>query len=673
MLDMHHYQQMTDIIHGCIPYTGIEREIIAMPIFNRLHRISQSSLVYLTFASNNVKRFEHSIGTMHIAGEMFFNSVCNSDAEVLNNFFSEINDEIVKWRKTVNERDISFISRDDQMEYREDEVLKVPVPANPLYNMYHPYNLPADSNLAFYVAFQSVRLAAMLHDVGHLPYSHILENALIKMYSRTKLIEVPNENQKRYIALLGEYLDDKDKLDLHEAIGCGLVNKIESTIIEELVHTTDSERFFFALVFEFAKRILSSTSREESIYYDLHRIISSTVDADRLDYCSRDSFCAGTRKDIFCYERLFKNYKMAQVKYDILFPPPIIEKRPRKVPSHRDQFFFCPAGKSFGEIRELVQRRWRIYSDINFHHRVHKHESLLEEVVAELGVRELMKDNIPIKFSSDDMPFYIYSIWRLLERLSSNLPLDYLVIQLDDSWMDTLLKNYFFRSYGENYQSVSKHCDDLLWNRMDEIISTKKHYYSLFKRNSDFKEFDEAFYNKLKEKVKNNGISKVPGKKVDIFTRKKYTEIYHGLGQFAFAYLGALYSKQFDAFKYEYELENAINSYYAAHPEYNVADCLVRSCNFNMGLDSSTNPLLLQLPNGEVKPLQQLCPKFGEEFKMERNHSPSFHLYYLPRYDKENSTYFVCDISSIIDTIADNAADFFFCAIQKGLEATKKE
>ena len=37
-----------DAIHGTIKYNGLERMIIESPVFMRLHRVYQSSLVYLT-------------------------------------------------------------------------------------------------------------------------------------------------------------------------------------------------------------------------------------------------------------------------------------------------------------------------------------------------------------------------------------------------------------------------------------------------------------------------------------------------------------------------------------------------------------------------------------------------------------------------------------------------
>ena len=64
-----------DSVHGQIEVSAFERGIIYTMEFNRLHDIYQNSTLYLTFPTNRVKRFEHSIGTMKLSGEIFNSSI----------------------------------------------------------------------------------------------------------------------------------------------------------------------------------------------------------------------------------------------------------------------------------------------------------------------------------------------------------------------------------------------------------------------------------------------------------------------------------------------------------------------------------------------------------------------------------------------------------------------
>lgn len=60
--------EIVDPIHGFIQPNSTEVKIIDDPIFQRLRRISQLSGAHLVYPGARHARFEHSLGTMHIAG-----------------------------------------------------------------------------------------------------------------------------------------------------------------------------------------------------------------------------------------------------------------------------------------------------------------------------------------------------------------------------------------------------------------------------------------------------------------------------------------------------------------------------------------------------------------------------------------------------------------------------
>jgi len=102
--------EIRDPIHGYIKITEVERQLIDSVFIQRLRRIHQLAGAYLVYPGGVHTRFEHVLGTMHVAG-----LTCRSLADK-------------GWLK-------------------DDDV-------------------------------QELRLAGLLHDVGHGPFSHLFEEVL---------------------------------------------------------------------------------------------------------------------------------------------------------------------------------------------------------------------------------------------------------------------------------------------------------------------------------------------------------------------------------------------------------------------------------------------------------------------------------------------------------------
>ena len=111
----------------------------------------------------------------------------------------------------------------------------------------------------------AARIAILLHDVGHGPYSHALENELIK-----------NVSHESISLLIMQILNDEYKGRLSMAI--------------EIFTDKYSKAF-------------------------LHQLVSGQLDVDRMDYLSRDSFFTGVAEGVISYDRILK---MLVVKNDEL-------------------------------------------------------------------------------------------------------------------------------------------------------------------------------------------------------------------------------------------------------------------------------------------------------------------------------------------------------------------
>lgn len=116
--------EFRDPIHTFITLDSEERKIVDSSPFQRLRHIHQLATSFLIYPGASHKRFEHSLGVMHLAGIVF---------------------DVVTKQENIH-RDVAEIYplRDAQSYWR-----------------------------------RVVRLAALCHDIGHLPFSHAAEDELL--------------------------------------------------------------------------------------------------------------------------------------------------------------------------------------------------------------------------------------------------------------------------------------------------------------------------------------------------------------------------------------------------------------------------------------------------------------------------------------------------------------
>ena len=193
-----------DPIHGFIRADDLETALIGSRPMQRLRYIRQLGLTYLIFPGAEHSRFSHALGAMHLAGRVY--------------------DHLAPWTDGA---------------------------------------LPVDPGCR---ERRLVRAAALLHDVGHAPFSHSAEDLF------------------------------EGGID-HEAMTRNLLTTAE---IREIFaeHDADGE----ILEPEAVIRVLEG--RAEGAERILSQIISGELDVDKMDYLLRDNLYCGVRYGIFDQERL---------------------------------------------------------------------------------------------------------------------------------------------------------------------------------------------------------------------------------------------------------------------------------------------------------------------------------------------------------------------------------
>lgn len=470
--------QIADSVHGNLQISQLEKHIVNTHAFNRLHNILQNSTVYLTYPSNRTKRFEHSLGVMHLSGQMLRQSLINAEQNIRDEFLSKVKQEI---EDLVYDNEFSRNLRTDMGNYggiyQDFDSL---VFDDPLYEMQTPYNIKKEYYNVFQLLNQSVRCAALLHDIGHPPFSHITEFALKDVFKEIKKIDSNklNERQSTFLAITEKYYDEKKgTFALHEQIGIKIANRLFETIIENETTTENEDDAKWRLFYLYVQRLTMNILEDKnSLFSDIHKIIDGSIDSDRLDYVTRDVQNSGFTQGKIEYDRLISTMKLMKID---------------------GKFQFCFNVRSMSTIEDFFYRRWFLWKYVIYHHRVIKTDELLGNAVKELSLNYLNESvesaqesphekakNSNQKQENQVIPLDISGLWKAIDLVPhSNDQYFNSLIQWDDSWLLTVLR----QEYYTKYQSKNKNVAD----QLEELLSNKRNYRSVVKRMNDFLEIDE--------------------------------------------------------------------------------------------------------------------------------------------------------------------------------------
>lgn len=202
--------KILDPIHGFIHFDDVERQVIDSRAFQRLRYLRQLGISYLVYPGATHTRFEHSLGVMELVTRIY---------DTITQESSLSKEELHYWRRIL-------------------------------------------------------RIAALCHDMGHLPFSHTAEKPLLPV----------GGHEERTLAVI------------QSAPMRALWREIGPTAEEDIIKIALSKKDFSSLTPW--EKVLSKTITEDNF------------GADRVDYLIRDAVYTGVGYGHFDYRHLIESLRM---------------------------------------------------------------------------------------------------------------------------------------------------------------------------------------------------------------------------------------------------------------------------------------------------------------------------------------------------------------------------
>ncbi len=471
---------IVDPIYGSIPISIIESEILSTKLFNRLHNVLQNSMAYKVYPSDKTTRFAHSLGVMKLSGDMFKYGIINAEDKARENFFKEV-DKIFR-NKDIDINTLRELLNTDILILSETS-----------------YIIKEEYKLHYAVLLQSIRLAGLLHDIGHLPFSHISEFILERIHDDLKRRlekgeELDNVDMLVY-EILNKTITEGDKI--HEVLTRNVIRylfkyELKDRMVEQHKDKADIIEKYLNTLMYITLQILSPT-KPNPVFSALHEIISSDIDADRLDFVKRDGTISGLLEGTGRVDRIIKLYTLYYHED---------KERNKKL------FKFSPSIRSLSDIEQVLTDRFKVYRYLVGHHKVVRFDYLLEKSVHILfnaDLKEFKHHILNITHENDKSLL----MKKLIEFSSTHNTLLKLIIpvisfketskelekikmdmlfQIDDYWL-----LYYLRVKYLELEQINNQLNDTetikLRCILQEMFTNSKALVTLWKRDEEFYEF----------------------------------------------------------------------------------------------------------------------------------------------------------------------------------------
>jgi HD superfamily phosphohydrolase len=426
---------VNDTVYGHIPYSGLEEKFLQSKILNRLLFVSQNALAYFAFPSITTKRYIHSLGTMHVASHMFKNALINTSSESRTRFLKEARASI---KTVINEHQLNIDLK--SLEIQDKMLLGFSVAFG------------KKENITYLILLQALRLVGLLHDVGHLPFSHQTEYALKRLYHSVEKVKKPNREERSFLKFYRSITKNGDMV-LHESMGYEYLNMLFNYEVSE---QSNSSKELIKLYYLLVKNILDDVVTKEFSYATLHQFISSTVDADRIDYINRDLLASGYISTSSDFLRITREAILVE---------------------DRKTFQLSFLTSALYDIEHLLESRFNLYKKVFFTHHISRLDTLLERVITFLAKKYL-------SISPKDKKVYetIAMLWKFMAEKNASKQLD-IISQLDENWLISLFKKEYFKI---KYQLSLTYQERYYLFAFEDILFGKHFFRANWKNLSEF-------------------------------------------------------------------------------------------------------------------------------------------------------------------------------------------
>ena len=357
-----------DHIWGMVELDPLAVRILDSPVMQRLRWVHQTGLTYITYPTANHSRFEHSIGVYHVVSRL-----------------------LESLRKTEE------IDKQDNHLGEHSELKAVSYSAD-----------SAETKL--------IKVAALLHDVGHVAFSHVTEKIFLDFSKNLRIGPFTTHDFLRDFSLVYRGIKDADDTD----VGTSPEIPLSEIVSVAVINHERFRRFFKVCNSSSATEArddlcnigtLILGDRIEPNDFALPEILSGPVDADKIDYLVRDAHACGLSTGIDVARVFFR----AGV-YEAQQPEKFMKSKSLKgVQSGPIRVFVIDQSGS-DALREMGQARVSLYQRVYHHHVTRNAEAHFREIIKS----KLDEPDDGAEFCKDLLSFFIMTESEILQKLAED-------------------------------------------------------------------------------------------------------------------------------------------------------------------------------------------------------------------------------------------------------------